>query len=97
MFRKSLQNFLRLGEAYEKIIHKTNVVKLLYAGFETCFGWEPQHLRAGILNAQDECPIMNQHPARVEQRPLVHDRALVLGVWITKHISNPDVAGHFEL
>ena len=40
---------------------------------ETCLG-------AGILYAQDKCPIMNQH----------HDRAFVLGVWIAKHISNPD-------
>ena len=39
--------------------------KLLYAGFETCFGWDPQHPRAGIVYAQDECPIINQSPLRV--------------------------------
>ena len=40
-------------------------VRTSHTGFETCFGWEPQHLRAGILYAQDECPVMNQHPLRV--------------------------------
>ena len=34
---------------------------------------------AGILYAQDRCPIMNQHPLSLA---LVHHRALVLGVWI---------------
>ena len=34
---------------------------------------------------------MHPHPFSVEQRPLVHDRARAVGVWIAKHISNPDV------
>ena len=44
---------------------------------------------AGILHAQDTCPIMNQHPVSLA---LDHDRARVLGIFIAKHISNPDVA-----
>ena len=53
--------------------------KLLDAGFETCFGWDPRRhsTGAGILHAQDKCPIMNQHLLPLV---LVHDRALVLGV-----------------
>ena len=39
---------------------------------------------AGILYAQDTCPIMNQ--------PLVHDRALILGVWMAKHMSTREFA-----
>ena len=42
--------------------------KLLYAGFETCFGWDPGTKGAGILYAQDKCPIMNQHPLRWKGR-----------------------------
>ena len=53
-----------------------------FFGFETCFG--PSTQGAGILCAQDKCPIMNQL--------LDHDRALVSGVWTSKHISNPDFA-----
>ena len=52
---------------------------------------------AGILYAQDKCPIMNQHPS---SQALVHDtgRALVLGVLRAKHISNPVVATlYFDL
>ena len=52
------------------------------SGSKTCFGC-----------AQDKCPrIMNQHPPRVGYRPLVHDGAPVLGVWIAKHSSATDVA-----
>ena len=34
-------------------------------------------------------PSTNQHPLKVEQRPLVHHRALVLGVWVAKRICDP--------
>ena len=35
------------ASACEKQHHHLNVLKLLYAGFEACFGWDPHHQTTG--------------------------------------------------
>ena len=48
---------------------------------------------AGVLvQYARQVPFHEPTSVKVGKAPLDHDRALVLGVWIAKYISNPDVA-----
>ena len=75
-----------------KIINQIGF-RLLYApGFETCFGLDPWHQRCLDPIRPRQVSYHELMLTSVEQRVLVHDRALVLGIWIAKHTSNSDVA-----
>ena len=54
------------------------VIKLLYAGFETCFGWDPQHQGPKVLGSDTKTHLNSR---RSLQASLMCNFVISLQIW----------------